>query len=183
MSTATMKTTFYSTMPSPIGELTLVSDGSALIGIYMERRLQEPPEPENGIAAGSRPEGWVREGWIRDDDVLGEARRQLAAYFDGTLTAFDLPIDMRGTPFQLQVWEALRSIPFGETVSYAEIARRIGNATAVRAVGAANGRNPVSIIVPCHRVIGADGSLTGYGGGIERKKWLLAHEERLRMKP
>lgn len=169
MTVATMTTILYSTMPSPIGELTLVGDGSKLTGILMERDL----------ATGAHGP-LVREGWIRDDDALLDARRQLAAYFEGELTMFDLPIVMEGTPFQMRVWESLRSIPFGETVSYAEIARRIGNATAVRAVGAANGRNPVAIVVPCHRVIGADGSLTGYGGGIERKKWLLAHEERVR---
>ena len=189
MTAAATATTLYSTMPSPIGELTLVSDGSALIGIYMTRQRPAPPN-DGGIdsaaaaaaaaAVAVLPESVVRAGWVRDDHALREARRQLEAYFAGELELFDLPVTMHGTPFQLRVWEALRSIPYGETVSYAEIARRIGNATAVRAVGAANGRNPVPIVVPCHRVIGADGSLTGYGGGIERKKWLLAHEGRAR---
>lgn len=183
MTAAATATTLYSTMPSPIGELTLVSDGSALIGIYMTRQRPAPPN-DGGMDAAAAvavlPESVVRADWVRDDHGLREARRQLEAYFAGELELFDLPVAMHGTPFQLRVWEALRSIPFGETVSYAEIARRIGNATAVRAVGAANGRNPVPIVVPCHRVIGADGSLTGYGGGIERKKWLLAHEGRAR---
>ena len=185
MTTATTEMILYSTMPSPIGELTLASDGSALVGIYMTK---QPPRSGDGdgtmgLAPGTSVEGIVRADWVRDDHALRDARRQLEAYFAGDLTLFDLPIGLHGTPFQLQVWEALRSIPYGETVSYAEIARRIGNTTAVRAVGAANGRNPVPIIVPCHRVIGADGSLTGYGGGVERKQWLLEHEGRVRGRP
>ena len=109
--------------------------------------------------------------------LLQEAVRQLDAYFAGQLTAFDLPLHMTGTPFQLRCWQSLTEIPFGETISYGEQARRVGNEKACRAVGGANHRNPLCIIVPCHRVIGADGSLTGYGGGLDVKRWLLAHEQ------
>ena len=153
--------TIYTTMDSPIGELTLTGDGSALTGLYMERR--ERPGAD----------------WVRGDASFREARRQMEAYFAGELTAFDLPLAPSGTPFQEKVWMALRTIPYGTTASYREIAIQVGNPTAVRAVGAANGRNPISIIVPCHRVIGANGSLTGYGGGMERKQWLLDLEARV----
>jgi methylated-DNA-[protein]-cysteine S-methyltransferase len=116
------------------------------------------------------------------DPVLAAAHEQLNAYFDMRLSDFDLPLEPRGTEFQRRVWDSLTTIPFGETISYAELARRIDNPKAVRAVGAANGRNPLMIIVPCHRVIGADGSLTGFGGGIDRKRWLLDHEARARLR-
>jgi methylated-DNA-[protein]-cysteine S-methyltransferase len=125
----------------------------------------------------------VHPGWRPVDPaacpVVGDARAQLAAYFAGERTAFDLPLAMRGTAFNLRVWAELRGIPYGETASYADVARRLGSPGAARAVGAANARNPIPIIVPCHRVVGADGSLTGFGGGIERKRWLLAHEARV----
>lgn len=114
--------------------------------------------------------------------LLKEAVRQLQAYFDGTLTEFKLPLHMEDTPFRMRCWQALTTIPYGETISYAEQARRIGNPRAVRAVGGANHHNPISIIVPCHRVIGADGSMTGFGGGIHIKEWLLAHEKRISTK-
>jgi methylated-DNA-[protein]-cysteine S-methyltransferase len=114
--------------------------------------------------------------WRRDDAALRLARQQLEAFFAGELQTFDLPIRFSGTPFQNQVWHGLLTIPYGTTISYAELAARIGRSGASRAVGAANGRNPIGIIVPCHRVIGADGSLTGYGGGLDRKKWLISHE-------
>jgi methylated-DNA-[protein]-cysteine S-methyltransferase len=121
--------------------------------------------------------------WRPDDgaagpasEVLAGARRQLAEYFAGARRHFDLPLSPAGTPFQLRVWEALRALAWGETVSYAELARRVGAPGAARAVGAANGRNPIAVVVPCHRVIGADGTLTGFGGGVEAKEWLLAHE-------
>jgi len=110
------------------------------------------------------------------DEVGEEAARQVAEYFDGKRRDFDVPVDLRGTRFQALVWNQLLTIPFGQTVSYADVAKAIGKPTAVRAVGAANGQNPVSIIVPCHRVIGNDGRLTGYGGGLWRKQWLLKHE-------
>ena len=159
---ATMITTRYTIVPSPIGDLMLTGDGHALTGLHMGR----------GVAD-------VRPEWRHEDAVLVEARRQVDAYFAGELTEFDLPLSAAGTAFQSRVWSALRTIPYAGSVSYAEIARRIGNPAAVRAVGAANGRNPIGIIVPCHRVIGADGSLTGYGGGLDRKQWLLAHEARV----
>jgi methylated-DNA-[protein]-cysteine S-methyltransferase len=147
-------------MSSPIGDLLLVSNGEALTSVYMEGH--------------SAPEGEA--GWRRDDALLEPAREQLRAYFAGRLFEFDLPLVPQGTVFQRRVWSELRGIPFGSTVSYAEIARRLGQPTAVRAVGAANGRNPIAIIVPCHRVIGANGTLVGYGGGLDRKQWLLRHE-------
>ena len=111
--------------------------------------------------------------------LLAEAARQLNAYFAGMLTTFDLPLRLTGTAFRVQCWQALQTIPCGETISYAEQARRIGKPKAVRAVGGANHHNPISIVVPCHRVIGADGTLTGYGGGMDKKAWLLEHERRV----
>ena len=153
----------YSTFSSPIGELLLTSDGHALTGLYMcEHRGMPTRGPESG--------------WRRDDSVFQEVHDQLSAYFEGDLREFDLRLSMPGTPFQNLVWEGLRAIPYGETMSYAELARRIGRAGASRAVGSANGRNPISIVVPCHRVIAADGTLGGYGGGLDRKEWLLEHE-------
>ena len=146
---------------SPVGKLRLVAEDGALVGLSME---QQRHPAAFGAADG------------QGDPVLDEAGRQLAAWFAGDRTRFDLPLRPKGTPFQLAVWEALREIPFGETRSYGQIAAGLGQPTAVRAVGAANGRNPLGIIVPCHRVIGADGSLVGYGGGMERKRWLLGHE-------
>jgi methylated-DNA-[protein]-cysteine S-methyltransferase len=151
----------YSRVPSPIGELLVVSNGAALTGIYMEaHRGKLEPQP----------------GWREDDAQLRPAGEQLRAYFAGRLRDFDLELAPEGTAFQRRVWAELRRIPFGSTISYAELARRLGRPTATRAVGAANGRNPLAIVVPCHRVIGADGTLTGYGGGLERKRWLLQHE-------
>lgn len=155
---------FYRVQSSPIGDLLLTSDGEAVTGVSME--------PRNG---SHRPEAH----WVRDDDRLSGMANQLDEYFAGDRVGFDVPLAARGTPFQRRVWEALRGIPYGETTSYAELARRIGQPNAVRAVGAANGRNPIAIVVPCHRVIGADGSLTGYGGGLERKGALLELEARV----
>jgi methylated-DNA-[protein]-cysteine S-methyltransferase len=147
------------TLSTPIGELLLVSSGEALVGLFM---TPHPFEPVQG-----------------DDDILRLAREQLRAYFAGDLLDFDLPLAGEGSPFQRKVWDALCSIPFGATVSYGDIARRVGLPKASRAVGAANGRNPISIVVPCHRVIGANGKLTGYGGGLNRKQWLLEHEQKV----
>ena len=110
--------------------------------------------------------------------LLSSCVKQLTEYFAGKRTEFDIPLALEGTVFQREVWDALRTIPFGHTATYREIARKISRPSAVRAVGAANGANPVSIIVPCHRIVGADGSLTGYGGGLWRKKWLLEHEQK-----
>jgi methylated-DNA-[protein]-cysteine S-methyltransferase len=116
------------------------------------------------------------DGRGRAGELLERARRQLAEYFARSRTTFDLPLDAVGSVFQRRVWDALRAIPYGTTVSYSELARRLGDSRATRAVGAANGRNPIPIIVPCHRVVGARGELTGFGGGLDRKRWLLEHE-------
>jgi methylated-DNA-[protein]-cysteine S-methyltransferase len=151
----------YTSLESPIGELLAVGDSRGLRGLYMQ-------EGRTAIA--------VRAGWEAADEPFAEARAQLAEYFAGQRRAFDLPLAMAGSPFQRRVWRALQDIPYGETISYGELARRIGVPSASRAVGVANGRNPVSVIVPCHRVIGADGSLTGYGGGLARKRLLLELE-------
>lgn len=151
--------TFYSLFPSPVSELLLLSNGEALTGLYME--------PHSAKRAKDA---------VRDDSKFKTVREQLTAYFAGDLLKFDLPLTPEGTEFQKQAWRALCKIPYGETISYGEQAKRIGQPNAFRAVGTANGQNPISIIVPCHRVIGANGSLTGYGGSLPRKKWLLAHE-------
>jgi methylated-DNA-[protein]-cysteine S-methyltransferase len=170
--TATSFETVFRTMPSPVGILTLaaerdVSTGTeSMIALLFERHA-------HGVDGS---ETWRPDR--RTDGVLAEAARQLAEYFAGDRRTFDLPLAPRGTEFQLRVWRALRDIPFGETTSYGDLALRLGDPRATRAVGAANGRNPISIIVPCHRVIGADRSLTGFGGGIGRKRWLLEHEAR-----
>jgi methylated-DNA-[protein]-cysteine S-methyltransferase len=121
----------------------------------------------------------VEAGWKRDPGPFREAIDQLSAYFEGEREAFDLPIALEGTDFQKGVWEALRKLPFGERISYGELARRIGRPSASRAVGMANGRNRIGIIIPCHRVIATGGSLGGYGGGLGRKQWLLEHEASL----
>ena len=159
---------------SPLGTLLLTSDGAALTGLYMN-------EHKNGLdiplLAGGK--GSINTRYpIPDDDALPfeEARKQLTEYFAGARTTFALPFDAAGTDFQKRVWEELTKIPYGVTISYGELADRIGNPKASRAVGLANGHNPLSIIVPCHRVIGANGTLTGYGGGMERKKALLDFE-------
>ncbi|MEO8461263.1 MAG: methylated-DNA--[protein]-cysteine S-methyltransferase, partial [Dokdonella sp.] len=125
----------------------------------------------------------IDDGWKRDPNRLTKARRQIEAYFAGDLTEFDLPLRPHGTDFQLSVWDELTRIPYGETISYVELARRIGRPKASRAVGAANGANPLALIVPCHRVIGANGTLTGYGGGLPTKRYLLDHERRYMPQP
>jgi methylated-DNA-[protein]-cysteine S-methyltransferase len=146
----------YSTLTTPIGELMLTADDDgALTAVNLPDRHPDAA------------------GWERDDELLADARRQLTEYFAGERTTFDLPLRPAGAPFQLRVWEALLRIPYGETASYGEIAREVGHPTASRAVGAANGRNPIAIVVPCHRVIGSNGSLTGYAGGLECKRALL----------
>ena len=156
-----MTTIEFTTMDSPIGELLLISNGHALTGVHTDADVDR---------LGDSVER-------RDDGVLRAAAAQLEAYFAGNRTGFDVPIEPRGTPFQLRVWRALRDIPYGATVGYGELAGRVGNARAARAVGLANARNPIAVIVPCHRVVGADGSLTGYAGGLERKRRLLDLEE------
>ena len=155
--------TFYTYYDSPVQPLLLTSDGTALTGLFM---VEHRHGPEVGA------------DWIERSDAqpFAETKRQLALYFAGQLTEFDLPLAPEGTAFQQQVWKELRRIPYGTTLSYGELARRIGNPNASRAVGLANGRNPISIIMPCHRVIGASGKLVGYGGGLSRKEILLALE-------
>ncbi len=151
----------HTTIDSPIGELLLVGDGTHLRGLYMQEGRTRMP---------------VRSSWRQADEPFAAVREQLGEYFAGERTEFDLPLEMAGTEFEREVWAELERIPYGQTTSYGEIARRVGRPDRARAVGAANGRNPISVIVPCHRVIGADGSLTGYGGGLERKRFLLALE-------
>lgn len=149
----------YAITDSPVGPLTLVEVGGALAGLYLTDHRHQP----------------TIEG-PRDDRLLPDVRAQLAAYFEGTLREFDVPLAVTGTPFQQQVWKALATIAYGETWSYRDLAEAVGNPKAVRAVGLANGKNPVSIVVPCHRVVGADGNLTGYGGGLPAKQLLLELE-------
>jgi methylated-DNA-[protein]-cysteine S-methyltransferase len=151
----------YDHAPSPLGPLLLTSDGEALTGVFMEEHRYGPT---------------VGADWARDAAPFGAVREQLAAYFAGDLQEFSLTVRPAGTPFQQAVWRALQDIPYGATESYGALARHLGDPGAVRAVGAANGRNPVSIVIPCHRVVGADGALTGYGGGMENKRRLLALE-------
>jgi methylated-DNA-[protein]-cysteine S-methyltransferase len=158
----------HAVIDSPIGPLTLVTEDGKLTGVYMDVAGHEPDE----VALGERVSA-------DDDPVLSAAAGQLAAYFAGDLVSFDLPLNLDGTSFQRTVWAGLQDIPYGETISYGELARRIGQPSASRAVGLANGRNPVSIVVPCHRGVGSDGSLTGYGGGLPRKQYLLALEQRV----
>lgn len=152
----------YTTIDSPVGPLLLAAsdDGLHLIEFHESRhRVSRGPDWEVG-----------------DHALLRDAVRQLDEYFAGRRRAFDLPLAPRGTPFQCAVWRTLSGIPFGETISYAQLAQRVGKPTAMRAVGAANGRNPLPIVLPCHRVIGADGSLTGFGGGLPTKRFLLQLE-------
>jgi methylated-DNA-[protein]-cysteine S-methyltransferase len=157
---ATSATTYL----SPIGPLFLRATERGLAGLLFETsRHHHPPEV-------------VGEGSVGARDVLAQARAELDEYFSHRRTAFDVPLDLDGTEFQLRVWRALRDIPYGATQSYGALAARVADRGAARAVGAANGSNPVAIIVPCHRVVGARGELTGFGGGLERKRWLLRHE-------
>lgn len=153
--------THYRVIDSPIGLLTLAGTDRALTNLRMVEQTYEPD----------------RADWVRDESAFPAAVEQLDAYFAGELQEFDLDLEMSGTAFQRRVWNALRAIPYGETRSYGEIAQQIGSPTAFRAVGLANGHNPIAVIVPCHRVIGANGSLTGFGGGLERKSKLLDLEK------
>jgi methylated-DNA-[protein]-cysteine S-methyltransferase len=155
--------THFLRMQTPLGNMLLVSDGDALTGAYFE---------------GQKYEATPQAGWVEDATlpVLVDARGQLLEYFADARSGFDLPLAAAGTAFQQQVWQALLSIPHGQTRTYGEVAHMLGEPAAVRAVGAAVGRNPISVIVPCHRVIGADGGLTGYAGGLDRKRSLLALE-------
>jgi methylated-DNA-[protein]-cysteine S-methyltransferase len=177
----------HAVMDSPVGLLTLVASDGALCGLYMVEQRHRPDAETFGMRDGTvLSEAIASHGAAhteaigRDTPVLTEAIGQLGEYFAGERTHFDVPMTFVGTEFQRQVWTALRDIPYGRTVSYREIARQIGNPAASRAVGLANGRNPISIVVPCHRVVGSTGHLTGYGGGLERKRFLLEFEEEQR---
>jgi len=156
-SSAALKRVYFSVYASPIGELLLTGDGAALTGVCFPNWTPDPL-------------------WQRDDAAFAEVIAQLQSYFAGELTEFSLALSPHGTPFQQRVWSAILTVPYGMTTSYGRLAVQLGDSRATRAVGLANGRNPIPIIIPCHRVIGADGSLTGYGGGMERKHWLLALE-------
>lgn len=157
--------TRHAVVDSDLGPLTVVEQEGALAGLYLPEQRHRPPDERLGS---------------RDDAVLPAVREQLALYFAGQLEDFDVPLTPRGTPFQARVWAALREVPYGTTCTYAELAAAVGRPSAVRAVGAANGRNPVSVVVPCHRVVGSSGALTGYAGGLERKAALLALERAVR---
>ena len=156
---------FYKEIESPVGKLKLVASADALVAVLWER---EPPNRVKLAMLKSDPQ----------QPILIETERQLKEYFAGTRKEFDLPTEPAGSEFQKKVWLALREIPFGETRSYLDLAKSIGSAKAVRAVGAANGKNPLSIVVPCHRIVGANGALTGFAGGLEAKAKLLALEAR-----
>lgn len=155
---------YYKWLDSPIGALLLTSNGRALTGLYMQGQKYFPQQTE----------AWCESGKI---EPFTQTQQQLSEYFNHQRQSFDIPIAPEGTDFQKQVWLLLQQIPFGETISYGTLAQKLGKNTASRAVGAANGRNPISIIVPCHRVIAANGKLTGYAGGLDRKQWLLRHEQ------
>ncbi len=162
-----MTTILYRTvMDSPVGELTLVASDDGLRAVLWPR---DDPKRANVAFTDDTVDG-------ADHPVLAAARAQLDEYFAGDRRDFDVPLDPVGTEFQQDAWTALRTIPYGETATYGEQAARIGRPTAVRAIGAANGRNPISVIVPCHRVIGATGELTGFAAGLDAKRWLLDHE-------
>ncbi len=155
----------HTKVDSPVGQLLLVAEGDALTGLYFIKERDDL--------------GFLREGYgmeKNDADIFRTTTRQLHQYFDGALKVFDIPVRFKGTDFQKRVWSELLKIPYGKTVSYLDVAQRIGNPGAMRAVGLTNGKNPISIIYPCHRVIGRNGKLTGYGGGIDKKEWLLRHE-------
>ena len=147
---------------SPVGELTLVARDGSLTGVYFPHHWYRPDPATFGD---------------RDDAGFGETKRQLAEYFDGDREQFDLPLDPRGDAFQHRVWELINRIPYGQTTTYGDLAKELGEGTLAKDVGAAVGRNPLSVIVPCHRVVGKDGSLTGYAGGLARKRFLLDLEE------
>jgi methylated-DNA-[protein]-cysteine S-methyltransferase len=160
-----MAATLYATFESPIGELLLTGDGVALHALKMN---------------GDGEYDALKDGLVRDQTAFADAIAQLEQYFAGERTEFDLDLAPQGTSFQMDVWRALSAIPYAETRSYGQIAAAVGRPKAARAVGGANNRNPIAVIVPCHRVIGADGTMVGYGGGLSRKTWLLGHEARER---
>ncbi|MEW1952827.1 methylated-DNA--[protein]-cysteine S-methyltransferase [Terrabacter sp. NPDC080008] len=153
-------------VPSPLGDLTVVAEDGALTHVLMDAAKHRRTDPEAFGEAGDLP-----------DEPFASAASQLDAYFSGSLTTFDLPLAPRGDAFHQRVWALLREIPYGQTRSYGQLATALGDRNLAQAVGTANGRNPIAVIVPCHRVIGADGSLVGYAGGLDRKRFLLALEE------
>lgn len=168
---------YYVTFGSPIGPLTLIADETAVTHLLFQ--FEEPKPAEGTILHLERGSKVASSELIQGETALTRrAREQLAEYFDGRRREFDLPLAPKGTPFQLEDWRGLQTIPYGETRSYGQLAAMIGRPKAVRAVGMANHCNPISIFIPCHRVIGADGSLTGYGGGLDAKKYLLALEQK-----
>jgi methylated-DNA-[protein]-cysteine S-methyltransferase len=158
-----MTATYYTYIDGPLGKMFVQGDGQFMTGLFMPQH-----------------KGWhgPESSWQQSDKPFAGVREQLGEYFAGERQQFDVPLKLAGTPFQQRVWQELVRIPFGTTTTYAELARRVGQPTASRAVGHANSRNPISIIVPCHRVIGANGKLTGYAGGIDKKQWLLEWENR-----
>ena len=162
---------FLERLPTPIGEALIVTDGQDYIRAFEWNDCAARLDRELRLRHG------MERGLLVDRPSPSEVRRAVEAYFDGDLSSIDgLRVETGGTIFQREVWAALRKIPVGQTLSYGALAAQLGRPNAVRAVGLANGANPIGVVIPCHRVIGADGSLTGYGGGIERKRWLLAHE-------
>ena len=161
-----MDATITTTLPTPVGELTLVASADGLRAVLW-------PQEREGRARRDEAAG----GGPAAEQVLATARRELEEYFAGTRTEFDVPLDPIGTEFQLRAWQVLSTIPYGRTITYGEQATRLGGPERSRAVGAANGRNPISIIVPCHRVVGSTGKLTGFAGGLGTKAWLLRHEQ------
>jgi methylated-DNA-[protein]-cysteine S-methyltransferase len=164
--------TIYRRLQTPVGELLLTASDTALTGVYFPTSRRGPPPTHRADwteDAGQGPTGPTGE-------MLARATLQLNEYFAGQRTTFDLPLEAMGSVFEHRVWKALRSIPYGTTTSYGDVAKRMGDPSATRAVGSANGKNPIPIIIPCHRVLGANGDLTGFGGGLDRKRWLLEHE-------
>ena len=162
------RATHYTIVESPVGPLLLAADSDAVTQLSFQAGPKAQPTETDWIESSATARGGAA--------VLEEARKQLVAYFSRELSRFDLPLAPKGTPFQERVWQELQKIPYGETISYGELARRIGNPKASRAVGAANGQNPIAIVIPCHRVLGSNGTLTGFGGGLAIKETLLEHE-------
>jgi methylated-DNA-[protein]-cysteine S-methyltransferase len=154
------KELFYDRMPSPLGDIEMYSDEIGLVSFEFANTTQTNPTDKK----------------LNPNDILREVRKQAEDYFNGLLTQFDVPLSLKGTDFQKRVWNELLKIEFGRTISYLELAKRLGDEKCIRAAASANGKNPIAIIIPCHRVIGSNGSLVGYAGGVPRKKWLLDHE-------
>lgn len=150
---------YYEYLDTPLGLLEIVANDQGLVAVTFSDKLRQPIQSQRIV-----------------QDIVQEAKQQLRAYFSHELFAFNLPLAAEGTAFQQQVWQALTTVPYGKTASYGDIAKAINNPKGVRAVGLANGKNPIAIVVPCHRIIGANGTLTGYAGGLDKKAWLLAHE-------